>query len=345
MLTYVAKRAAWAAMLFLAITLVTYVIFFVIPVDPTRRGRGTTAEELYLREAYSIEGPIYEEYPRFVWNFIRHGSLGVSYATRERVTEVIARAAPVTISLVLGAAVFWLLLALPIGVASALRPRSLLDRATMVFVLIGVSAHPLWLGLVLSYFAGYKWGIVPIGSYCDIFDPSTSCGGPTQWAYHILLPWATLALVFAALYARMVRARVLETLHEDHVRTARAKAASAWRVVRAHVLRNAVLPIVAMLSMDLGVALGTSFFVEIAYSLPGLGTASVRALRRRDLPVIVGVVVVTTTAITFLSFLVDLVYGVLDPRVRARPGRGYRRRAAEREQRPEAAGVTAPASR
>ena len=340
MLTYVTKRAAWAAVLFLAITLVSYVIFFVIPVDPTRRGRGTTAQEFSLREAYSIDGPIYEEYPRFIWNLVRHGSLGYSYGTREPVTEILARTAPVTISLVIGAAFIWLLIALPTGVLLALRPRSLLDRVVMVFVLLGVSAHPLWIGLVVSYFASYRWGLFPIGSYCDFFYASTSCGGPTQWAYHLLLPWATLALIFTAIYTRMVRASVLETLHDDHVRTARAKGASVWRVMRAHVLRNALLPVVTMLSMDLGVALGTSFFVEIAYGLPGLGTESVRALRRRDLPVIVGVVVVVTTAITILSFLVDLLYGVLDPLVRPRRTGRVERLERPREQSGEA--QTAP---
>lgn len=328
-LQYLSKRLAWGAVLLLAITLVVYVLFFIIPVDPTRRGRGSTVEEVYIREAYSVEGPIWEEYPRFVWNLVRHGDLGRSYGNRLEVTEIVARAAPVTISLVAGAAVFWLLIAIPVGTISALRPRSAVDRASMLFVLVGVSLHPLWMGLVFSYFAGYRWGVTPIGGYCNLLDNDASqrCAGLLPWAHHLLLPWFTLALLFAALYTRMVRAAVLETLQDDYVRTALAKGASAWRVLRAHVLRNALLPVVTMLGMDLGVALGMSFFVEIAFGLPGLGSESVRALRRRDLPVIVGVTTVGAVAIVILTTIVDMLYGVLDPRVR----RSYRWRG-EREE-------------
>jgi peptide/nickel transport system permease protein len=335
-LAYLTKRVAWAAVLFLAITLVTYVVFFVIPVDPTRRARGSTQQELFIREAYSIEGPLYEEYPRFVWNVVRHGSLGTSYGDRQEVRDIVFAAAPVTISLVLGAALVWLLIALPVGMLSALRPRSLIDRAAMIFVLIGISAHPLWIGLMLSYFAGYKWGIAPIGGYCDLRDPGDLCGGPADWFTHLILPWLTLAMLFAALYTRMVRASIAETFAEDYVRTARAKGASSFLVLRSHVLRNALLPVVTMLGMDLGVALGSSFFVEIAYGLPGIGTELITALRRRDLPVILGVTVVIATAIVVLTTIVDLLYSTLDPRVRRpRPARD----------RPEASGApsTAPA--
>src|SRR3712207_3061037 len=132
-----------------------------------------------------------------------------------------------------------MLLAIPSGTMSALRPRSALDRPAMLFVLIVVSAHPVWLGLTLTYFVSFKAGLFPIEGYCDMFDPSTICGGPTQWAYHMVLPWFTLAMLFAALYTRMIRASVMETLDEDYVRTARAKGASVARVIRSHVLRNA----------------------------------------------------------------------------------------------------------
>jgi peptide/nickel transport system permease protein len=328
-LSYLTKRLAWGAILLVAITLVVYVLFFVIPVDPTRRAGGRTDTEIFIREAYSIDGPIWREYPAFFWNLVRHGDLGTSYGNRQEVTAILANAAPVTISLVLGAAVIWLSIAIPIGTLSALRPRSFLDRASIVLVLIGISLHPLWLGLVFSYFAGYRWGVAPIGGYCNLLDTDVSqrCAGPIPWAQHLLLPWFTLALLFAALYTRMVRASVLETLQEDHVRTAHAKGASGLRVLRAHVLRNALLPIVTMLGMDLGIALGFSFFVEIAFGLPGLGAESIRALRRRDLPVIVGVTLTGAAAIVLLTTLVDMAYGFLDPRVR----QSYRWREGGRE--------------
>lgn len=229
-------------------------------------------------------------------------------------TEIIVRAAPVTASLILGAAVVWLLIALPIGIVSAYRPRSLLDRTSMAFVLAGVSLHPLWIGYMLSWYFGYKLRWLPVNGYCDVFNTITSCGGPVQWAYHLLLPWLSFSLGFAALYARMVRASVLETLHEDYVRTARAKGLSEWFVLRSHVLRNAMLPVVTMIGMDLSLAFAGTVFVERVYGLPGIGNLLFNALGRRDMPVILGVVVLVTTAILIANLVVDLLYAVLDPR-------------------------------
>ena len=152
----------------------------------------------------------------------------------------------------------WLMISIPIGILSALRPRSLLDRVTMVFVLIGISAHPVWIGLLGAYFIGFKLHLVPITGYCDLVSPTGDCGGPIQWAYHLILPWCTFAVLFAAIYVRMIRAYTMETLGEDFVRTARAKGASEPHVLRNHVLRNALLPVVTILGMDVGLALGRS---------------------------------------------------------------------------------------
>jgi peptide/nickel transport system permease protein len=246
---------------------------------------------------------------------VRHGAMGESISVRRTVNDILKQAAPVTVSLVLGGAVIWLLLAFPIGILSALWPRSLIDRITMIFVLIGISVHPVWLGLVFSYFFGFKLGITPIGGYCELWSPATSCGGPVQWAYHMILPWLTFALLFTALYVRMIRATVLEAMHEDYVRTARAKGASEWRIVRSHVLRNAMLPIVTMLGMDIGLAFGGALFVETVYGLPGLGRIAYQALARRDLPVLVGITMWTTLAIVVFNLLIDIVYACVDPRV------------------------------
>jgi peptide/nickel transport system permease protein len=229
---------------------------------------------------------------------------------------VIARAAPVTMSLVIGGAFVWLLLAVPIGLLSALRPRSLLDRLAMVFILVGVSAHPVWIGLIFSYFFGYKLGITPITGYCDFFSPSTDCGGPTQWAYHLILPWATFAILFAALYVRMIRANVMEALNEDYVRTARAKGAPEWLVLRSHVLRNAMLPLVTILGLDMGLALGGAVFTETVYSLPGLGRTAVQSIENFDLPTTQGIVVFATMCVISINLVVDLLYAWIDPRIR-----------------------------
>jgi peptide/nickel transport system permease protein len=150
-----------------------------------------------------------------------------------------------------------------------------------------------------------------------MFSPTGVCGGPTQWAYHLILPWFTFALLYAAMYARMIRASVLETLDEDYVRTARAKGASERTVLRSHVFRNAMLPIVTMLGMDLGTALGGVVFVETVFNLPGLGGMLRGALPAHDLPVILGVVMFTTTGILIFNLIVDLSYAFIDPRIRA----------------------------
>jgi peptide/nickel transport system permease protein len=245
-----------------------------------------------------------------------HQSLGRSYATRQPVTEIIKDAAPVTASIIIGGVVLWMLIALPIGILSALRPRSLLDRTAMAFVLLGISAHPVWIGLILIYFVGYKAGLTPLGGYCDFFSPVTECGGPLQWAHSLVLPWVTFALLYAALYTRMIRATVLETMNEDYVRTARAKGAPEWMVMRSHILRNAMLPIVTLLGLDIGLLLGGAIFTETVFGLPGLGRSALLALDGFDLPTVMGITVFATFAVIICNLVVDLLYAVIDPRIR-----------------------------
>ena len=189
----------------------------------------------------------------------------------------------------------------------------------MVFVLIGISAHPVWIGLILSYFFAFKLGwFNPGGGYCDVFSPppGAQCGGIIDWAHALVLPWMTFMLLFAALYVRMIRANVLETLNEDYVRTARAKGAPEARVLGVHVLRNAMLPIVTMLGMDLALALGGAVFTETVFGLPGLGRQTVVSLNDFDLPTVQGIVVFATLAIIVLNLIVDLLYAWIDPRIR-----------------------------
>jgi peptide/nickel transport system permease protein len=321
-LRYLLARLVWAVVLFWAITVFTFVLFFVLPqpqIDlPGRSGQ----DDVNTRDALRLSGPIYQQYGQFVYRFVRHGELGRSYQNRREVNEIIRKAVPVTASVVVGGALIWLLLAFPIGIMSALRPRSLLDRVGMVFVLIGISAHPAWVSLLLSRFLGRETGLFPISGYCDLFSPhpAAPCGGPAQWVWHLILPWFAIALLFAALYARMIRAAVLETMGEDYVRTARAKGAGAWRVLRSHVLRNALLPVVTMVGMDIGTFLGGTIFIESVFGLPGLGGLLRSSIGNRDLPVILGVVMFTTTAILLLNLVVDVVYSAIDPRIGLREG-------------------------
>jgi peptide/nickel transport system permease protein len=309
--------------LFLVITFVTFVIFFMAPNDPARAMCGgdqaSRACLVTATEKLGLDKPVLVQYFKYLDRLVVHHDLGTSYATGQSINEKIKKAAPVTASLVFGGAVLWMIIGLSVGIYSALRPRSLIDRAAMVFVLIGVSAHPVWIGLILSYAFGVRWHITPIADYANFFGAAPGSGepgGPAQWAYHMILPWMTFALLFAALYVRMIRANVMETLNEDYVRTARAKGAPEQRILFAHVLRNALLPVVTMLGMDIGVALGGAIFTETVYQLPGLGRTIVVALGNDDLAIVEGVVVFATFAILFFNLIVDLMYAWIDPRIR-----------------------------
>jgi peptide/nickel transport system permease protein len=274
---------------------------------------------LTATEKLGLDKPVLVQYFKYLDRLVVHHDLGTSYATGQSINEKIKMAAPVTASLVFGGAVLWMIIGLSVGIYSALRPRSLIDRAAMVFVLIGVSAHPVWIGLILSYSFGVRWHITPIADYANFFGAAPGSGdpgGPAQWAYHMILPWMTFALLFAALYVRMIRANVMETLNEDYVRTARAKGAPEQRILFAHVLRNALLPVVTMLGMDIGVALGGAIFTETVFQLPGLGRTVVVALGNDDLAIVEGVVVFATIAILFFNLIVDLMYAWIDPRIR-----------------------------
>ena len=307
------------------ITFVTFVIFFLAPVAPERLVcGGAQARPACMREAIDRLGlnhPVYYQYGLFLKRLVVDRSLGKSFVTRQDVNHVVGQAAPVTASLVFGGAILWLMIGLTVGILSALRPRSLLDRAGMVFVLVGVSAHPVWIGLIFSYFFGYKLRNfpihTPIAGYAHLFNPPPGQpGGLAQWAYHLILPWMTFAILFAALYARLIRANVMETMNEDFVRTARGKGAPESRVLRSHILRNALLPVVTILGMDIGLALGGAIFTESVYNLPGLGNTAILAVSNYDLAVVQGVVIFATLSIIVFTLLVDILYAWVDPRIR-----------------------------
>jgi len=318
---FIARRLMWAVFLFVAVTFITYVIFFVAPNDPAKlaAGKAATPEQVkQVAEYLNLDEPVWKQYGLWMKQLVFEQSLGRSFVNREDVNDIIIRAAPVTASLVFGGAILWLLVSIPIGVYSALRPRSLIDRSAMIFVLIGISAHPVWIGLILSFVFGSYLGITPISGYCDLVNPAigAQCGGPVEWAYHMILPWCTFALLFAALYVRLIRANVMETMSEDYVRTARAKGVSEHTVLRSHVLRNSMLPIVTILGLDIALALGGAVFTETIFNLPGLGRQVIVAYEKTDLPVIVGVVVFSTVVIILFNLIVDCLYAVLDPRIR-----------------------------
>ena len=323
MFRYLVRRILWAALLFLVITFVTFVIFYVGPNNPARAvcGGDQAKRECLVRATakLGLDKPMPVQYYKFLKQLVVHQDLGESFATSQSVNQRIKEAAPVTASLVFGGAVLWMMIGLSVGIFSALKPRSLIDRSAMVFVLIGVSAHPIWIGLIFEYVFGVKLGWTPIANYANFFGAPPDSGlpgGPWQWFYHLILPWCTFALLFAALYVRMIRANVMEAKHEDYVRTAVAKGASQTRVMRVHVLRNALLPIVTILGMDIGFALGGAIFTESIYGLPGLGRVSLQGLNNLDLPTVMGVVVFATTMIILFNLVVDILYAWIDPRIR-----------------------------
>src|ERR687888_173546 len=322
MFRYLVRRVLWAILLFIVVTFVTFVIFFMAPVAPERLVcGGDQARPACMQNAVERLGlnhSVPYQYGLFLKRLVIDRSLGTSFITRQSVNHIVGQAAPVTMSLVFGGAVLWLLIGLSVGIFSALRPRSLIDRFAMVFVLIGVSAHPVWIGLIFSYFFGVKWHVTPIANYANFFGAPADSGlpgGPWQWFYHMILPWCTFALLFAALYVRMIRANVMETLNEDYVRTARAKGAPERQVLFSHVLRNALLPVVTMLGMDIGVALGGAIFTESVYQLHGLGWTLTNAITLNDFATIQGVVVFATLAILTLNLIVDILYASIDPRI------------------------------
>ena len=322
MLEYLIRRLLWAAVLFIGVTLITYVLFFLLPADPARlaAGKSATAEDVArVAHQLGLDRPVHEQYALFLKRLVVDHSLGRSYANRRSVNEMVGEAVPVTAALVFGGAILWMLIALPIGILSALRPRSLLDRATMIFVLdrdlgpgrLDRAAAPVLRRLQVGPHAERRLlrRDQPAGG-------RDAAAGPADWAYHMILPWLTFAILFAASYARMIRSNVMDTLGEDYVRTARAKGAPESLVIRRHVLRNALLPIVTMLGLDIGIALGGAIFTEAIFNLPGLGRLALNSVLNLDLPTMQGVIVFATLAIILLNLIVDLVYAYIDPRIR-----------------------------
>jgi peptide/nickel transport system permease protein len=232
--------------------------------------------------------------------------------SQQPVLPTILSAFPKTLSLGVGAVVIWLAIGIPFGIVSALRPRSIWDRLATLGALIGISAPVYWLGLVMLRVFADGLGWFPLGDYATIAD-----GGPLEWAHHLVLPWFTLALLYAGWYARFTRSQMLDVMRLDYVRTARAKGLTPRAVIGKHVLRNALLPLVTMLGIDFAYLMGGAVLTESVYGIPGIGGLAWRAIRQRDLPMVMGTVLFAAVFIVLANLAVDLFYMVLDPRIRA----------------------------
>jgi peptide/nickel transport system permease protein len=351
---YVLRRVGIAIVLLWILSVVTFAIYLKVPADPAGFivdiQHASPAQIAHAHHILGTDRPAIVQYEKYMVRLL-HGDLGLSWPTVTffgghlqgvSVGPLIWKASLVTESLVLGGFVLLLLVAVPLGTFAATRPRSLFDRLSLGLSVAAISTHPLVVGLLLQLFVGNKWKLLPASGYCTVSPPTKAalanwrrfapggtpepCGGLGHWAWHLVLPWITFALFFVALYMRIVRARMLEVLEEPWVRTARAKGASEFRVVRAHALRNAIAPIVTMTAMDAGMAIGIAMYIETVFGLPGLGRTLIRALaglQGYDLPVILAVTMVAATVIIVLNLVADLLLLAIDPTV-VRRSRGTR---------------------
>jgi len=302
--------------LWVVVTLV-FILYFVVPHDPARliAGRQASAATLAaVRRTLGFDQPVLWRYGNYLLRLV-HGDLGTSYVHDEPVTEVIANALPVDISLAFGASILWLGMGLGIGMTAARRPRSLRDRLATVFALTGISFPTFVLGLLLLYVFFYEahlngFTFFPQSGYAPFTD------GIWEWFTHLLLPWFTLAFVTAATYARLSRSTLLEALGEDYIRTARAKGLSENRVMYRHALRSALTPIVTQFGIDVAGVIGGVVLTEQVFGLNGLGKAAVFSITTQDLPVIIGITLVASFFVIAANIVVDVVYAFLDPRVR-----------------------------
>lgn len=313
MIGLLVRRVLWSVVVLVIVTGVTFTIFFAIPAKPAELIAGKYASPqtiAIIERRLGLDQPKPVQFARFLWRAAR-GDWGESYASQQPVLQAITQAFPKTLSLTVGAVVVWLLLGIPLGVLSALKPRSLWDRFGMLFALVGISAPAYWVGLVfLKVFADWL-GWFPLGDYTEI-----ARGGLLGWAHHLVLPWITLALLYAGWYARMTRTQMLDIMGQDHVRTARAKGLGPRRVVVKHVLRNALLPLVTMLGIDIAYLFGGAVLTETVYGIPGIGGLAWKAIRQRDLPMVMGSVLFAAIFIVVANLIVDMVYAALDPRIR-----------------------------
>ena len=355
---YLLGRLFSGLVLVFALTLITFALFWLIPAEPWRaiysspNDHPTQAQKDAAEHQLGVDRPVIVQYGKFVWGIVRHLDFGHSfYGFRAPVTDSLKRAVPVTWSIVLGGAILLFLLAVPLGTLSALRANTWIDRLILTASIAGVALHPFIIGIGLRWALGSKLHLLPADTYCPLrgtgylpcensengfclgFSRPQPCGGLADWSKHLALPWLTFAVIFLPLYMRMVRTAVLDVLEQPFVLTARAKGAGLIRLLRTHVLRNALLQPLTMIGMEIGLALTVSIYIEVIYNFEGTGRLAIRSLGfgsgivnsagggvegggRFDLPMIAGIVFMIALTVVILNLLVDIAYAVLDPRIK-----------------------------
>jgi peptide/nickel transport system permease protein len=314
---FLIRRLAWSALVVWFVATVVFVIYSAVPRDVARLIAGQRASEqalVIVRARLGLDQPVHLQYLQFLQRLV-HGDLGESFLTQEPVTTIVARGLPVTASLALGSSVLWLAIGVTAGVVAATKRRTGTDRA-ITTIALGFYSMPMFLlGQLLLFFlffqlylAGFEF--FPPGSYVAFTD------SPVQWARFLILPWLSIALVSAATYSRLTRSAMLDVLDEDYVRTARSKGLSERRIISRHVLRSALTPVLSQFGIDIGSLMGGAIVTEVVFGLPGLGREAVQAIQNQDLPIIMGITILSAVLVVAANLVVDLLQAVLDPRVR-----------------------------
>src|SRR5438105_9302554 len=316
---YIARRLVWTAFVVAVVLLLSYLVFYKLPAgDPAVRfaGKAPTQELLdTIRARLGLNHPWYVQFWRYIMNFFggdKYGwpGLGYSFGGGVSVLSEVTVRAPRTLFLIAGAAILWLTAGVAIGVLSAVKRRTLLDRFAMGFALFGISSPVFWLGLMALFIFWRQLHVTGGTGYIPITQ------SVSQFFSHMILPWCVLALLYAAFYARVTRNTLLETLGEDYIRTARAKGLSERRVLFKHALRASLTPIVTMFGLDIAPLVGGAVITESVFNLQGLGWLAINSALTQDLPTVLGVTMLTAAAVAIMNLLVDILYAFLDPRVR-----------------------------
>jgi peptide/nickel transport system permease protein len=317
MTRYIIRRILWGVLLLVIVSALTFLFFNVFPTGNAavlRAGHDPSPRTIaYISRELGLNRPLYTQFYDYLRGVLLHLDLGYSYYSNASVRSLIVERLPATVSLAAGAVVIWLVSGLSVGIISAVRRHTWLDRAAMGTALAFVSAPEYWLGLIALFLFASDIGKLRIfpgaGSYVGLSSD------PGKWFASLILPWLVLAASFAAVYARLLRSSLLDVLDQDFIRTARAKGLSERRVLR-HGVRAAITPIVTVLGLDLGALLGGALLVEVVFDIPGVGRLNYDALVHADFPIIEGTVLLAALFIVVANILVDISYAYLDPRVR-----------------------------
>jgi peptide/nickel transport system permease protein len=317
MAAYILRRLLWTVLLLLVITAVTFLIFYVLPSgDPAklRAGRAPSPEVIAaIRHQLGLDKSLPIQYWDYIKKLVLHFDFGNSYTNNTSVREQMFDRLPNTIFLVLGAAVIWFVSGVVVGIVSAVFRGSFWDRLLMGGALVAISAPVYWLGLVSLYLFSTDIGVWHIFPGAGSFQDAHGFFGK---AHTLILPWLVLSASFAAIYARLLRSNLLETLGEDYIRTARAKGLPERRVIMRHGVRSAITPVITVLGLDIGILMGGAILTETVFNIDGIGRLSFDAIQRGDLATIQGTTLVLALAVALMSLLVDILYAFLDPRVR-----------------------------